>query len=644
MYLHHPQILRAVELARSGALGRLELVNGSFSFFLTHPDDPRVDPTKGGGSLWDVGCYPVSLRPPDRRRGCPTAWPPSPGSTSASVDRTFIGQLRFPGGLLAQFDCGFAAPDRERLEVVGSDATLVLGSPFLPEPEGPPPTLTLWRGRDATPIAVASVDQYAAEVDDLTRGDPRRHDAPDGPRLQSGYHRHARRPRRCRADRTPGCRVADRRPGSPEPSAVVATTCRRRDDLGAPNELVAAVVGLVGRRGRGDRLVRRPAVEPATHVPAGRQPSRVVGGAALGRGDPRRDPARSARPDGPRPEPVPHLRRDVGCLGGLRPDGGRLHLQGEAHRVERGRGPPGGDELRRLPDPHVALHQGGRRRRFAVRVRRRDGFAVLPDRGHDDRRRFARGRRQPDRGRGHRLRAWPTARTRRTATRTRPTRRSTMPLVVAKSGDDDEGSQPLAAAPDRAHGLPERDPRRSTASSRPSGRSGATSQSFALPDARCRRRADGPGAPADARRRSGLDRPGVQGSGDRGDPGQQRARSGTSRRRSTSRPAARGNNTPRHERRQGLRGQPGDGPAVRAERRQPRRLRPGAGRVLGRRPQVGDAARPLERDRQHGVGRAGAEPARSAAPGRASTGSSGTSSCTSRSTARSTMRPSPPGG
>ena len=46
----------------------------------------------------------------------------------------------------------------------------------------------------------------------------------------------------------------------------------------------------------------------------------------------RRDPARAARPDGPRPQPVPHLRRDVGRLGGLRPDRQRVHRQGEARR------------------------------------------------------------------------------------------------------------------------------------------------------------------------------------------------------------------------------------------------------------------------------------------------------------------------
>jgi xylose dehydrogenase (NAD/NADP) len=167
MYLHHPQILTAIDLAQSGALGRLELVHGTFSFFLSQADDPRIDPSMGGGSLWDVGCYPVSLA-----RRIAGEEPDRVGAFARydelGVDRTFIGQLHFPGGLLAQFDSGFAAPDRERVEIVGGEATLVLDSPFLPEPDGPPPSLTMWRGREATSIDVQSIDQYGAEVDDLT--------------------------------------------------------------------------------------------------------------------------------------------------------------------------------------------------------------------------------------------------------------------------------------------------------------------------------------------------------------------------------------------------------------------------------------------------------------------------------------------
>jgi len=166
MYLHHPQTTLALELAQIGALGQLQLVNGSFSFFLTYPNDPRVDPTMGGGSLWDVGCYPVSF---SRRIAGqePEGVRAFARFDQHAVDRTFVGQLQFPSGLLAQFDCGFAAQDRERIEIVGSDATLVLDAPFLPEPDGPPPSLTLWRGRASSAVEVPSVDQYHAEVEDL---------------------------------------------------------------------------------------------------------------------------------------------------------------------------------------------------------------------------------------------------------------------------------------------------------------------------------------------------------------------------------------------------------------------------------------------------------------------------------------------
>lgn len=167
MYLHHPQVGRALALVGDGSLGPLELVHGSFTFFLTHEGDPRLDPAMGGGSLWDVGCYPVSLarwiagEEPDRSAG----WA---RFDTRGVDRTFVGQLHFGGGLLAQFDSGFAAPDRQRVEIVGQAATLVLEAPFLPAPFGPPASLTLWRGTTPTVIEVPDADPYGSEVEDLT--------------------------------------------------------------------------------------------------------------------------------------------------------------------------------------------------------------------------------------------------------------------------------------------------------------------------------------------------------------------------------------------------------------------------------------------------------------------------------------------
>ena len=82
-----------------------------------------------------------------------------------------------------------------------------------------------------------------------------------------------------------------------------------------------------------------------------------------------------------------------------------------AGRRRRG-GARRGDQLRRVPRPVGPLHQGGRRRRVARRVRGRHGLAVLPADGQHDRGRHAGRGRQPHRRRGPRLRPRATARTR----------------------------------------------------------------------------------------------------------------------------------------------------------------------------------------------------------------------------------------
>ena len=60
MYMHHPQTRRVKELVDSGKLGRLQLIKGAFTFVLKREGDVRLQPELGGGSIWDVGCYPIS--------------------------------------------------------------------------------------------------------------------------------------------------------------------------------------------------------------------------------------------------------------------------------------------------------------------------------------------------------------------------------------------------------------------------------------------------------------------------------------------------------------------------------------------------------------------------------------------------------
>jgi predicted dehydrogenase len=59
MVVHHPQWLRARELVRGGAIGRLRHVQGAFSFMLLDPTNIRNDASRGGGALRDIGVYPT---------------------------------------------------------------------------------------------------------------------------------------------------------------------------------------------------------------------------------------------------------------------------------------------------------------------------------------------------------------------------------------------------------------------------------------------------------------------------------------------------------------------------------------------------------------------------------------------------------
>ena len=60
MWRFHPQHVRAKRAIADGAIGQVRLVRGAFSFTLEDLGNVRFDANLGGGSVFDVGCYPIS--------------------------------------------------------------------------------------------------------------------------------------------------------------------------------------------------------------------------------------------------------------------------------------------------------------------------------------------------------------------------------------------------------------------------------------------------------------------------------------------------------------------------------------------------------------------------------------------------------
>ena len=123
MYRHHPQTFKVMEIVDSGQLGKIQLIKGAFTFTLRREGDIRLRKETGGGSIWDVGCYPISYA-----RMVTGSEPVEVFGMQVlgegGADMTFVGQMRFPDGVYAQFDSGFVSPQRSYMEIIGTDGVL----------------------------------------------------------------------------------------------------------------------------------------------------------------------------------------------------------------------------------------------------------------------------------------------------------------------------------------------------------------------------------------------------------------------------------------------------------------------------------------------------------------------------------------
>jgi xylose dehydrogenase (NAD/NADP) len=168
MYRWHPRLRRVEQLLALGLLGAVRSVSAEFSFAGPADGDLatayRLDPNRGGGALYDVGCYTLSashiaLGP----RLLVDEVTTTVGVTG--VDLALSARLHNPAGAVAEITCGIAAPDRQELRIVGEDATLELSKPVYLSWHSPS-SLAITSPDGATSVEeFPPVDPYALMVD-----------------------------------------------------------------------------------------------------------------------------------------------------------------------------------------------------------------------------------------------------------------------------------------------------------------------------------------------------------------------------------------------------------------------------------------------------------------------------------------------
>jgi predicted dehydrogenase/aryl-alcohol dehydrogenase-like predicted oxidoreductase len=173
MYRCHPQTAALVELLRSGAIGDVAVIEAVHSF--RAPDDPSgrlLSNELGGGGILDVGCYCMSgaRLVAGVALGTDAAEPTHVSGAGhigdTAVDEWAVAALHFDGGIVAHLSTGVRVDQPPRLQIYGSEGSIVLREPWLPTARGGSGVVVYRRGLDPETIGVeADKGLYAYEAD-----------------------------------------------------------------------------------------------------------------------------------------------------------------------------------------------------------------------------------------------------------------------------------------------------------------------------------------------------------------------------------------------------------------------------------------------------------------------------------------------
>ena len=170
MYRCHPQTERLVQLIREGAIGKVRMVQATFSFRASdHAKSRLLDPELGGGGILDVGCYPVSM---SRLVAGATAGKPfaDPLKLVAAgrlgdtgVDDYTAAVAVFPGGMMAQLAAGVRVAQENVVRIYGEDGQIFLPTPWAPSRDGGTSKMILRRpGKPEEEIIIETVGEARA--------------------------------------------------------------------------------------------------------------------------------------------------------------------------------------------------------------------------------------------------------------------------------------------------------------------------------------------------------------------------------------------------------------------------------------------------------------------------------------------------
>lgn len=167
MYRYHPRYDMIKELITSGAIGEVRGIRSAFTFNSSaNHGNVRFRKDWGGGSIYDVGCYPINaarilLDKEPEAVTVQALFSPE----HDHVDMMASGLIEFEGDVSLTFDCGMWAAYRNPLEVVGMEGLIEVPFAYsLPE-NGANFFLTTGDGRKEIEVPLANA--YSEQGDHM---------------------------------------------------------------------------------------------------------------------------------------------------------------------------------------------------------------------------------------------------------------------------------------------------------------------------------------------------------------------------------------------------------------------------------------------------------------------------------------------
>lgn len=162
MYLHHPQTALFKSIIDEGRIGELRSMQSNFTYTWSREEDNyRLHDVDGGGSLWDIGVYPISffqlLTGSEPVYCSGTAYPGAP-------DMRFGGLLQYPKGVIGTFYCAFDTHFSTETVIHGSEGRLRITHPYNYMEKG-----KAWLENDSVSeeLELPQAPLYQLEVEDM---------------------------------------------------------------------------------------------------------------------------------------------------------------------------------------------------------------------------------------------------------------------------------------------------------------------------------------------------------------------------------------------------------------------------------------------------------------------------------------------